>query len=126
MYTRHTYEQLNHMVGSGSIIFNEDGEPFKQSHNLRGILSHATRRGVLRLHVDTLNEGPGRPGALMTVFYRGGDVGKIYFVDAGHAQNWAFRQKAAHQNRSWFHGCEVTVKPWAAGTWGPFNQGAPA
>lgn len=45
---------------SGSIIFNEEGEPFKQSRNLRGVLSHANGRGVFRIHVDQLNE-KGRP-----------------------------------------------------------------
>jgi hypothetical protein len=122
----HTYENLNPLVGSGSIIFNEQGEPFRQSHNLRGILNHATRRGVWRIHVDVLNDGHKRPGAMVTVFYRGGDVGKVYFVDGSHALNWANDKRNDSPKRSWFVGCEVTSKDWPAGTWTAFQQGGRA
>lgn len=115
--TTHTYPELNKLVGSGSIIFNEDGEPFRQSHNLRGILNHANRRGVMRVHVDQLNEGPKRPGAMVTVFYRGGDVGKVYFSCGSHALNWANSKRDDSPRRSWFAGCEVTSKQWPAGQW---------
>lgn len=118
----HTYETQNLMVGAGSVIFNEEGEPFRQSRNLRAILEHARRRGVYRIHIDKLNDGPRRPGALATVFYRGGDVGKIYFVCGSHAMDWAQDRSKASPRASWFAGCEVTSKEWAQGTWAPFNN----
>lgn len=117
----HTYEKQNALVGAGSVIFNEEGESWRQSHNLRGILSHASGRGVWRIHVDALEEGHKRPGAMVTVFYYGGDVGKTYFVDGSHALDWAKAYSKASPRRSWFAGCEVTVKHWLPGTWAPFN-----
>lgn len=120
----HTYENVNSMVGSGSVIFNENGEPFRQSRNLRGILEHARGRGVYRIHVDRLSDA-GRPGAMVTVFYRGGDVGKTYFVCGSHALEWAQSYSKKSPRRSWFAECEVTAKEWGAGTWAPFVRVTP-
>lgn len=116
-----THEKQNAMVGTGSIVFNEQGECVRQSHNLRGILSHASGRGVSRIHVDALDEGHKRPGAMVTVFYLGGHFGKTYFVDGSHALDWAKAYSKASPRRSWFGGCEVTSKHWPPGTWAPFN-----
>lgn len=121
----HTYENLNALVGAGSIIFNEEGEPFRQSHNLRAILDCANGRGVYRIHIDRLNDGPRRPGAMVTVFYCGGDIGKTYFSCGSHAEEWARKYSAQSPRRSWFAGCAVTVKAWEAGAWPPFAK-APA
>lgn len=118
----HTYEHLNTLVGSGSIIFNEESEPIRQSHNLRGILNHANRRGVMRIHVDILDEGSRRPNALVSVIYRGGDIGKVYFSCGEHACEWANERSKASPRQSWFAGCEVTIKIWPANTWEAFNH----
>lgn len=117
----YTTEQQNSMVGAGSIVFNTQGEPYRQSHNLRAILEHARGRGVERIHIDKLDDGPRRPGALVSVFYRGGDVGKTYFVCASHAAEWAQDRSKASPRTSWFAGCQVTSTQWARGTWAPFN-----
>lgn len=122
MKTAHTYEKLNCLIGSGSIIFNEEGEPFKQSHNLRGILNHANRRGVYRIHIDQLNDGAQRPGAMLTFFYRGGDIGKTYFSCQSHAIEWAESKRNASPRQSWFAGCELSFKEWPAGTWKAFTD----
>lgn len=118
-----TYEHLNGLVGSGSIIFNAEGLPGRQSHNLRGILDHAKERGVIRIHIDriALADTVRRPEAMVTVLYRGGDIGKVYFVDGDHAEQWAQSKSTDSPRRSWFAGCQVSIKQWAAGTWAPYQ-----
>jgi len=116
MNTQNNRPELNCMVGATSIIFNELGEPFKQSRNLRAILEFARSNGVVRIHVDMLADA-GRPGALVSVFYRSGDVGKVYFVDGPHAMQWACDKANESARRSWFAGCTVTHTRWPAGAW---------
>lgn len=107
---------MNAHPGSGSIVVDVLGNCLRQSHNLRGILSHASGRGVSRIHVTRLSD-PGRPGALVDVHYCGGHLGRTYFVDGSHAVDWANSKRYDSPRRSWFAGCDVTVSNVATGAW---------
>lgn len=103
--------------GAGSIVVDSFGECLRQSHNLRGILDHARGRGVQVITVQQLNDGPGRPGALVSVHYCGGHLGRTYFADGAHAVNWANGKRDDSPRRSWFAGCLVNVESVPAGQW---------
>lgn len=96
--------------GAGSIVVDSFGECLRQSRNLRGILEHARGRGVAGIVVQRLNDGPGRPGALVSVNYCGGHLGRIYFVDGSHAASWANERRNASPRQSWFAGCTVIAR----------------
>lgn len=103
--------------GSGSTILDSFGACVRQSRNLRGILEHARGRGVQSIRVQVLNDGPTRPGALVTVNYCGGHAGHTYFSCGSHAQEWANKRRDASPRASWFAGCLVKVDHVPAGAW---------
>lgn len=99
-----------------SIVFDASGNVVRQSHNLRGILEHARGRGVESIRVDQLAD-TGRPGAFVSIEYRGRHRGQTYFVCGSHAAEWARRYAAMSPRVSWFAGAAVDIVEHKPGAW---------
>lgn len=101
-------------------IYNNDGKPVAQSHNLRAMLRGASLYGGVRsLRVIPVKMGVpvGAPveidgGAEVTAFYANGYIGKTLFVSHSHAVEWAFERSELSGRVSFFAGCDV-VAPFA-------------